>query len=208
MTWKPTNYRPLLEVLEARHVPCTLHSGPVAPAPAPALLPAPAASDAMASSSPTDSGRESNSVPVLNSLPGARAALFLDFNGDFEARWGNAKDITTPPYDQDGDPSSLSASEVENIKKIWAYVAEDFAPFKINVTTVSPPSFDNRKALRVAIGGTGDWIGSPGGVAFVHSFTNSLSNTVFVFSKNLNNGNPRWTADAASHEAGHAFGLQ
>lgn len=210
MTWKPSTYRPVLEVLEARQVPCALHSGAVAVAPAPVSPPAQpdAGSDAVVSSTTSDSGRELNSVPVLNSLLGARATLFLDFNGDFESSWGSARNITIPPYDQDNDPNSLSNGEVDSIRKIWAYVAEDFAPFKINVTTAAPLSFDNRRALRVAIGGTGDWIGSPGGIAFVHSFTNSLPNTVFVFSKNLNNGDPRQTADAVSHESGHAFGLQ
>lgn len=87
-------------------------------------------------------------------------------------------------------------------------MAEDYAPFRLNVTTVEPPSFANGVALRVAIGGDGMWSGGRyGGVAYVDSFTNYLPNTVYVFSKNLGAGNARYVADASSHESGHAFGL-
>ena len=44
----------------------------------------------------------------------------------------------------------LSYAEISRITEIWARVAEDFAPFDINVTTVDPGSFNNREALRVA----------------------------------------------------------
>ena len=46
-----------------------------------------------------------------------------------------------------------------------------------------------------------------GGVSYVDSFTNSLQNTSYVFSKNLAN-NPRYVGEAISHESGHGFGLQ
>src|SRR5262245_31223369 len=35
-------------------------------------------------------------VPALNSLPGAAASLYLDFDGHFEAQWGGYSNITTP----------------------------------------------------------------------------------------------------------------
>ena len=148
-------------------------------------------------------------VPALNSLPGAAASLFLDFDGHFEAQWGSDSNITTPAFDQDGDPATLSDGELASIRQIWEYVAEDYSPFKINVTTVEPPSFANGAALRVSIGGDGSWSGGVyGGVAYVDSFTNSIANTVYVFTKNLANGNPKYTAEASSHEAGHGFGLE
>jgi hypothetical protein len=54
-----------------------------------------------------------------------------------------------------------------------------------------------------------DWYGTPaGGASYVGSFTNLLeANTVYVFARSLGN-NPKSIADAASHEAGHAFGLE
>ena len=148
-------------------------------------------------------------LPALSSLPGAAASLFLDFDGFYEANWGSYSNITTPAYDIDGDPTSFSGTELSNIAAIWAQVAEDYAPFRINVTTVEPPSFANGVAVRVAIGGDGAWLGAAaGGVAYVNSFTNSLQNTAYVFPKQLGNGYVKYTAEASSHEAGHTFGLQ
>lgn len=147
------------------------------------------------------------SIPVLDSLPGAAASLYLDFNGHFEKNWGEFKNITTPPYDQDGNPSTFSSAEVKSMTDIWKRVAEDFAPFKINVTTVDPGNFNNRVALRASIGGDGSWIGPYGGVAYVNAFTNYIPNTVFIFSKNLSNGYPKYVSEAVSHESGHGFGL-
>jgi hypothetical protein len=149
------------------------------------------------------------SIPALSSYPGAPATLFLDFDGFYEGVWGSYSNITTPVFDQDGDESTFSDGELATIQNVWAQVSEDYAPFRVNVTTVQPPSFANGVALRVAIGGTGSWSGGTyGGIAYVNSFTNSIANTVYVFSDNLSNGYYKYAAEASSHEAGHGFGLQ
>lgn len=148
------------------------------------------------------------SVPVLNSLPGAAVSVYLDFDGHFESSWGSYSNITQPAFDQDGDATTFSDGELATIQNIWRYIAEDYSPFKVNVTTVQPASFANGVSLRISIGGDGSWIGPYGGVAYVDSFTNSISNVVFVFPKNLGNGNAKYTAEASSHESGHGFGLQ
>src|SRR5262249_4351104 len=44
--------------------------------------------------------------------------------------------------------------------------------------------------------------------SYVAGFAGGASNVAFVFSNTLNNGNPRYVAEAASHEAGHLFGLE
>lgn len=148
-------------------------------------------------------------VPAYSSLPSASASVYLDFNGHYEPSWGSYGAITSPAYSTDSEVTSFSSTELSNIQKIWQYVAEDFAPFPINVTTVEPPSFANGVALRVVIGGNSSWTGGTyGGIAYVGSFTNSASNTVYVFPAHLGNGHPKYVADAASHEAGHAFGLR
>src|SRR5262249_6368749 len=145
----------------------------------------------------------------LNNLPGAAVSLYLDFNGDFTADWGGQTNITTPPFDQDGDATTFSDAELSAIEQIWRYVADDYAPFNVNVTTVEPPSFANGLALRLDIGGSGRWSGGLfGGIAYVNSFTSSIVNTVYVFSANLNNGTPKYVGDAAGHESGHGFGLE
>ena len=148
------------------------------------------------------------SVPALHSYPGAKATLYLDFNGFYEAIWGGYVDITTPAMDFDGDPTTFSDGELQQIEQIWAQVSEDYAPFDIDVTTVEPASFADGVAMRVAIGGSGDWYHqSAGGVGYVNSFTApSLSNTVYVFSSVLHS--TKNVAEASSHEAGHSFGLR
>jgi len=154
--------------------------------------------------------------PVLTSFPNAAATVYLDFNGHHEDQWGSYQDVDTPVFDIDGNPWSFGAAEVARIEEIWRRVAEDFAPFNVNVTTVEPlvlaagadSSAANGTALRVAIGGSSyDWYGhAAGGVGYVDSFTNPVSNVVYVFPQQLSH-NSRYIAEAVSHESGHAFGL-
>ena len=150
------------------------------------------------------------SVPQLSSRPGAAATLYLDFDGNVEKQWGSHTNVVTTPYDTDGNKASFSAAELAAIREIWARVAEDYAPFNLNVTTVAPPVIADRVAARVAIGGSySDWYGSTaGGVSYVGRFAGGASNVAYVFANTLGSGNPRYVAEAASHEAGHLFGLE
>ena len=168
--------------------------------------PAPAAE---VGSGPAGAASPLSSLPLLSSLPSARAKLYLDFDGHYQATWGAWSNALTPAYDLDGDPTTFSASELSAIYEIWARVAEDFAPFQIDVTTIDPQSQANGVVAHIVIGGSySDWFGSPaGGVAYVGGFYNSAPNVGYVFENNLGGGLPRYVAEAASHEAGHLFGL-
>jgi hypothetical protein len=154
-------------------------------------------------------------VPAYSSLPAAQAKLYLDFDGDYTASWGGYAPGTTPAYSIDGDTSSFSSQELSNIHEIWSRVAEMYSPFNIDVTTIDPGNLYNKQTLKVVIGGDGRngtgqyWSGSKsGGVSFIGSFYNVLlPNVAFVFPDNLGAGFPKYVADAAAHEAGHAFGL-
>jgi hypothetical protein len=145
----------------------------------------------------------------LSSRPGAAASLYLDFSGHYERQWGRYANVSTPAYDTDGNPGSFSAAEQAAIREIWSRVAEDYAPLNINVTTVQPPVIADRVAARIAIGGSSrDWYGaSAGGVSYEGGFANSASNVGYVFAKTLGYSS-RYIAEAASHEAGHLFGLE
>ncbi|MEX0641712.1 MAG: choice-of-anchor D domain-containing protein, partial [Pirellulales bacterium] len=153
-------------------------------------------------------------VPVLQSNPSAAAKLYLDFDGHTQASWSDYTNLTTPAYDIDGDPTGFSAEELTRINRIWTRVAEDYAPFNLDVTTVQPPSFANGVAMRVAIGGSSaDWYepqggSAAGGVAYIDTWTNNVPNLVYVFSSSLASGSERYVAEASSHEAGHGFGLK
>ncbi|MEX2119867.1 MAG: DUF4214 domain-containing protein [Pirellulales bacterium] len=171
----------------------------------------------------------------LRSLPGAAATLFLDFNGHFQEEtvgdWkvplldlelGGWSNFSLPAYDRDGDPLNFSPQEQEEIRFIWAAVAEDYAPFNINVTTVDPDPgryHPEYPYLRVVISGGSDVRDgeNSGGFAEYDAYANGNDpNVAFVFlkDKDIPAGEDghlrdfRFIADAASHEAGHAFGLE
>jgi len=152
-------------------------------------------------------------IPVLHSNPSARVKLYLDFDGHFQAAWGNYTNITTPVYDRDGDPTTFNDEELGRINIAWHKMAEDFAPYNVDVTTEEPPelaagtpeSAANGVALRIAVGGTSSWTGGNyGGLALHDAFTNSAPNVVYVFKGTTD----LYLGDTASHEAGHALGLR
>lgn len=149
-----------------------------------------------------------SSLPLLNSLPGSQFTLYLDFDGGYTSGWESSA-VYTPPYDFDGNLNSFSTAELNSIHEIWSRVAEDYAPFNINVTTVDPGNLVDGRSVKIMIGGDySDWFGDPaGGVAYVGGFSNAASNVGFVFSTALANGVARYVAEATSHEAGHLFGL-
>lgn len=150
------------------------------------------------------------SLPSLNSLPGARATLYLDFDGYQVDRWGGYTNVSAGVFDRDGNPTMFSESELQAIREIWARTAEDYSPFQVNVTTVDPGYEADRTTARIVVGGHWrDWFGeSAGGIAYIGGFYNSSPNVGFAFEDALGNGNPRYVAEAVSHEAGHLFGLQ
>jgi hypothetical protein len=157
----------------------------------------------------------------LHSNPTATKTIYLDFNGHITSgtSWNNKTNptLTTRAFDFDGNENVFSNAELERIQFIWQRVAEDFAPFGINVTTqdlgvdalANTGGRDNKWGVRAAIGGSySDWYGSSaGGVAFVNSFGNAAAGPAFVFSKSLGGGNEKYTAEAISHEVGHTLGL-
>src|SRR5688572_28154957 len=105
----------------------------------------------------------------LSSKPGAPVTLFLDFNGHFQhenvggldipivgGHIGGWSNFELPAYDRDGNPLTYSPQEQEEIHFIWSVVAEDYAPFNVNVTTVDPDPgrlHPERPYLRVVMSG-------------------------------------------------------
>ena len=160
----------------------------------------------------------------LHSRPGATRVIYLDFDGNtttgtsWNSSIGGAA-IVTPAYDTDGNPAAFSTTELSNIREIWQRVSEDYAPFDVDVTTEDPgvealrktSSTDLNYGVRVCIGGksgAGSWFTSAaGGVAYLGSFTWNTDTPAFVFPAQLGNGNPKYVAEAVSHEVGHTFGL-
>ena len=159
------------------------------------------------------------SPPIRHSRPGSAHVIYLDFNGHTvsETEWNSEFGVSTyvcRPYDADGDAATFSESEQAAILSIWARVAEDYAPFDVDVTTEEPAAW-TATTLRALITYTSDVAGralpySSGatGVAYVGIFgeENCLeSSPAFVFYNNLSSeGN---IAEVVTHEIGHNFGL-
>lgn len=161
---------------------------------------------------------------LLHSKPGASKVIYLDFDGHttigtiWNSNFAGGADIVTPPYSTDATvTTAFSTVELDNIYSIWLRVAEDFAPFDVDVTTQDPglealrksTTSDTQFGVRVCIGGSSySWYGAgAGGVAYLNSFTWNTDTPCFVFTDQLGSGNAKYTAEATSHEAGHTFNL-
>lgn len=152
----------------------------------------------------------------LHSNPGATNVVYLDFDGHVvrNTAWNSSTipSYTAKPYDLDG-VSGFSDTEKANIFEVWRRVAEDYAPFGIDVTTEEPASFGARTG-RVLITANVDANGldmpakSSGGVAYLNVWGSSSYpsySPAFVYYNQV--GGPDNVAEAASHELGHNLGL-
>ena len=134
-----------------------------------------------------------NGVIPLQSLPGATGVIYLDFDGEKGpfVGWGSF----------DAAPSGASNAQ---IKEVWQRVAEDFAPFNINVTT-DRRVFDNAGSghrQRCILTPTTTAAPGAGGVSYIGSFNDSGDRVNWSF---YTTG--KAAAEVASHELGHALGL-
>ena len=155
----------------------------------------------------------------FHSKPASTYILYLDFDGESVTGtgWNNSlgrDPIPALAFSTDGDYGTFSDSEQANIKSIWQRVAEDYAPFDIDVTTERPASFDSQTAHALITRST-DANGQPnpasgaGGVAYVGVFGSGsydYHRPVWIYVNNLGS-QESYIAEAASHEIGHNMGL-
>ena len=161
----------------------------------------------------------------LSSKPGSSRTIYLDFNGHTisgtawnTSYWGSS--ALLPAYDFAGGASTFTDAERINIQNVWAFVAEDFAPFDVNVTTMDPgadaitrdSSADQLYGSRAVV--TNDTTGQSrcgcGGIAYVGVFNSTSSHAYYqpalVFTQGVGYG-AKNVAEALSHEVGHNLGL-
>ena len=149
--------------------------------------------------------------PVLHSKPGAVRILLLDFDGYCEDNYRSLglPVETWPPFDVSADANA--------IRDIWERVAEDFAPFDVDVTTQTPSNMDQnffwqsdsgqwQSGIRIVIA-NGDFLRAEGlspdhprtyNIAYVDQLG---TNAQGMLSRRVN----RSIAQTISHEAGHTF---
>ncbi len=152
----------------------------------------------------------------LHSKPGSNYTIFLDFDGHTTEgttwNWAqNLPSIVSPAYDRGGTPGVFSQLELDIIQNTWIRVAEDFAPFDVNVTTEDPgfealrkdtTGTDTQWGVRVIM--TTDTFAACGcgGFAYLNSFQDSTDEPSFVFNNSLDG-----VSETVSHEVGHQLTL-
>jgi len=155
----------------------------------------------------------------LHSLPGADLIIYLDFDGHTTTgtAWnsGGLDSIVSPGFSADID-AKFNATELEYIQRVWQRVAEDFAPFNVDVTTELPGIEALRKSglgdtqwgVRVVVTPDNSWRPS-GGVAFLGSFSWDSDTPAFAFNgaDSTSLFSEMILADTISHEVGHTLGL-
>lgn len=175
---------------------------------------------------------------LLASLPGANRTIYLDFTGHSLAGtyWQlndeyvngvlvDGPDYTNsqmlmPPYSDDGDTTTFSSVERQNIIDTWSAVAEDYAPFAVNVTTVEPAqsaldrtnSSDQIYGVRAVITDNTNAIATDcgcGGIAYLDVFDYVYWNTYLgpSLSFAVPGRGGKFLSDIVSHEVGHNLGL-
>lgn len=163
-------------------------------------------------------------VPWLNSDSGAPHTIYLDFNGHFQPASTN---YCPPPLNAtvEGFPFDLQTSDIsgtvtaQTVREIWEAVAEDFAPFRVNVTTDArkEPTPGTANAIRVAIGVPTPTIKGANGLApstCDDPLTNPpylnprIAKVAMVQFDPSSTFTARVIAKRISHEAGHLYGLQ
>ncbi|MBR4105061.1 MAG: hypothetical protein IKK39_13500, partial [Thermoguttaceae bacterium] len=135
----------------------------------------------------------------LESMPGnTENVIYLHFAGAEGDGWDG---LAHPALDLDGS-AGYGVSELKMIQEVWARVAEDYAPFNVNVTTDPNVWANATNGVRCVIGG---YSPSAGGLSYVGCFGPSKQdNYVYPYSLGLSAKN---IAEAAAHEIGHAMGL-
>ncbi|MCU1369045.1 MAG: hypothetical protein JWO77_239 [Ilumatobacteraceae bacterium] len=161
----------------------------------------------------------------LNSKPGSSRTIYLDFDGQTVSGTYWAVDDGGPfsalAYSPDG-VAGFSASELQDIQTVWQVVAEDYAPFDVNVTTQDPgieklrrsTAADTDYGTRVVLTDStaGEVVDQPvGGIAFFDAFDaigaeHDKSQPAWVFASQF--GSKKALGDVVSHEVGHNLGLE
>lgn len=163
---------------------------------------------------------------TLESRPGAKRTIYLDFLGGTvtNTAWNQTygASISVDPYSITAPAdTAFTDAELTEIQRTWQVVAEDYAPFDVNVTTRDlgaaaidrSSSSDDTYGTRVMVTGAGPIYSQCGcgGISYLDVFNDAGSahayyQPSFVFSDGTGT-NGKYMGEASAHEVGHAFGL-
>ncbi|MGV3562698.1 MAG: hypothetical protein ACO1ON_05390 [Nocardioides sp.] len=166
----------------------------------------------------------------LHSRPESDVTIFIDFDGatvsgtDWNGTGrGQTSDTTVDAFDLDGSLGTFSEAEHATIQQVWQMVAEDYAPFDVDVTTEDPGQaaitrsgeFDQVFGARAVVTDDfqvhADLCVSEGctGIAFIGVFDDVFRHAryqpAWAFTRYF--FDPVSIASTVSHEVGHNLGL-
>ena len=163
----------------------------------------------------------------LHSNSSSKKILYLNFKGrqitntSWNANYNHDNAWFANGFSQDSDYSKFNVTEMEVIQSVWQRVADDYAPFDIDVTTQEPTADQiNRTDASDKEYGTEVVISSDtvifnsckcSGLAYLGAFDligkdHIYNQPAWVFTQGVGD-NPKYIAEAITHEAGHTFGL-
>ena len=159
----------------------------------------PVANDGQTDEGPVEAALTNADTFKLHSKPGSRYTIFMDFDGGITegTAWNNSTGIETLidiAYTRNSDSSSFTNSELSEIRNLWKLVAEDYAPFDVDVTTEDPGldaltksgSGDTTWGIRsLHTTNTNKVCASCGGVAYIGSFSSSIDLPAYSFNKGV-----------------------
>lgn len=166
---------------------------------------------------------------TLHSKPGSQRVIFIDVDGAEvrDTAWNSGEDAipggTYGGWDPAGNGPTFTDAEKEAVQEVWARVAEDYAPFDVDVTTQDPGAAAiTRSSLSDQVFGTRALVTSDdaawngicqrrcGGIAYMDvvdlAGQHATYQPAWVFADGVSDV-PGWVAEALSHEVGHNFGL-
>ena len=161
----------------------------------------------------------------LHSRAGAPRTILLDFDGHTTTgtAWNDSygTPIVSPAYNPYGVPETFTQDELDRIYLMWRQVAEDFAPFNVDVTTEDLTNPDDLAADPIARETSGDQLFGTrvvitqntfsncdcGGFAYLKSFNDYGANTNYLKPAFVFNSSVVGAGEAITHEAGHNLGL-
>ncbi len=165
------------------------------------------------------SGFTAQGVPIFHSFPGATNVIYLNFLGGAISgtAWNDYTGVArfdALPYDPDNN-NGFSVAEQNSMAGIWRRVAEDYAPWKVDVTTERPANFTTTTLTamitkHLTASGVPMPSSGAGGIAYVDIFNFSQSAyyaPALIYYDNLAGGLENIVAEATTHELGHNFGL-
>jgi hypothetical protein len=154
-----------------------------------------------------------NGMPVHHSKPDAPWTIYLDFDGEslFSSSQWRIFNRRITGLTIDADPSTFNTDEQAVISRIWGRVAEDWAPFDVDVTTERPDSI-GPTVLWSIIGRSPSEVGFPSSVGGVSLFNLGyvgfgLQTPTFTFWQPFGVTDHSTIADVITQEDGHMFGL-